>query len=132
MSAAFPAKEIMFPPKNLVKAGQLGFPNSRRSIPFHRRDKITKNHLRERIVGHPLRMPLHAHHPLPRAFELNAFHNSISRPRRYAQSLSGFIDRLMMAAIDMHVFGARKLEKPASRRKRRAMFRVAFSHASRQ
>jgi len=77
-------------------------------------------------------MPLHAHDPVPFAFQFHAFDDSFRRTCRHSQSGSRPINRLMMAAVDLHMVGACEPRQPASALERRVMLRITLLYSRRQ
>src|ERR1700756_1841435 len=62
--------------------------------------KFREQALSDSIAKHPLRVPLHAHHPIAVAGPLNSFDGAIVRMSRDAQALARLRYRLVMRAVD--------------------------------
>ena len=74
-----------------------------------RGDKLLKQMLREQVIRHAFRMPLHSYNPVGIAGPLYRFDSAIRRVRSDAEFFSRPIDGLVMTAVDVRSRGTGKL-----------------------
>src|SRR5487761_377251 len=142
MSAAFPASEIMVllnvMEENLycVRPLRMRKPlcDGAKILTANRGDtrcchKITKKRLRECIIAHSLRMPLHPGYPVRIAGPFHRFDHAIRRKSRHAQISSRLANRLMMRAVDLRFESAGDFRHSRIRLKPHGMERLRLTFA---
>src|SRR5437016_1058695 len=94
--------------------------------------EISEQVLRERVIRHSFRMPLHADNPVFRRIQFHTFNNSVGATSGDPEIVSRPVYRLVMAAVDVHLRRASHLLQITAWSQSRAMLQVFGRRACRK